>query len=451
MDICIVGGAGYVGLITSLGLAELGHSVTSVDVDEARVGRLRNADPPIHEDGILAFLRRNLDAGRLKLSTDLGGSIDGSDVVFIAVGTPSHDDGQADLSQVIQVTEEMAQFINEYKVIVVKSTVPVGTVELMLNILRRERREGDDFDVVSNPEFLREGKGLYDFFYPDRIVLGASSERARSVMRDLYGPLIDGWQGDVPGAADNPLPSKPVEVVETDLASAQMIKYASNAFLATRVSYINEIAAVCESVGADVTAVVEGMGYDERIGHNYLQPGLGFGGPCLEKDLRALIKISEGNGHEPQLLRTVLDRNQRQIGEVVARVKRLTGYLLYRKRLAVFGLSFKAGTNDVRNSLALKVIDCLEEEGATVIAHDPAAIQDTRAARPNLDCREDPYDTVDGADALLILTEWPAFRDLDYAEIARRMASPGIVDGRNLLDPKTMRSLGFRYVGIGRP
>ena len=449
MNVGVAGGAGYVGLITGLGLAEIGHHVVNVDLDADRIRMLQKGESPIYEDDIEPLLRRNLDAGRLRFSTDLHSAISDSEVVFIAVGTPSLDDGQADLSQVIQVAEEMVRYVDTYKVIVVKSTVPVGTVALVLSILRREKEEGTHFDMVSNPEFLREGKGLADFFHPDRIVIGASSERAIGIMRAVYEPIIlraehKGEDSATPKTMDQ------VPVVETDLASAEMIKYASNAFLAARISFINEIGGLCEKVGADIKDVVQGMGYDPRIGHPYLEAGLGFGGPCLEKDLRAIIKISEGAGYDPRLLRAVLERNERQVGEVVSKLKQLIGYLLYRKTVAAFGLTFKAGTNDVRNSLALKVIDRLEEEGAIVQAHDPVGVADALAMRPALRCHRDPYEAVRNAEALLVLTEWPSFGELDYKRIKAEMAAPRIVDARNLLDPGTMRDLGFSYIGIGR-
>ena len=450
MNICVVGGAGYVGLITGVGLAEIGHRVTNLDVDQDRIYKLQAGESPILEEGLEPLLKSNLDAGRLRFSTGFDAAVSSSEIVFIAVGTPSREDGQADLSQVIRVAEGMVRYIDGYKLVVVKSTVPVGTVELVLSILRRERVEGKDFDIVANPEFLREGKGLYDFFYPDRIVIGASSEKARSVMRALYEPILLGkvsW----PEGGSGPRAPVTFPVVETDLASAQMIKYASNAFLAARISFINEIAGLCEKVGTDVKEVVRGMGYDPRIGHAYLEAGLGFGGPCLEKDLSALIKIAEGNSYEPHLLKAVLERNERQVGEVIAKLKQMVGYLLYKKIVAVFGLAFKAGTNDVRNSLAPKVIDWLEKEGAVVRAHDPVAIPEARDLNPDVVYCEDPYEAVRHADALLILTEWPGFGELDYREIKSRMAFPRIVDARNLLDASELRTLGFTYVGIGRP
>ena len=450
MNVCVIGGAGYVGLITGLGLAEIGHTVVNVDVDRARIDQLTAGNSPVREDGIQAVLERNLDSRHLRFSDDLQAGVKASEIVFVAVGTPSGEDGQPDLSQIIQVAEELSLCINSYKVIVIKSTVPVGTVDLVTGLLTREKVEGQDFDIVTNPEFLREGKGLFDFFCPDRIVIGADSQRARQIIHDLYEPIVHGevtWHQD--GQIHHS--SNPVPVVDTDPASAQMIKYASNAFLAARISFINEIAGLSTKMGADVKEVELGMGYDPRIGHAYLEAGLGFGGPCLEKDLRALLKLAEGNGYDPQLLKAVLERNEKQIGEVIAKVKQQVGDILYKKVISVYGLAFKAGTNDVRNSLAVKVIERLEQEGAIVRAHDPVAIPDAQALKPRITYCQDPYDTVVGADALLILTEWASFQDLDYSVIMERMASPSIIDARNLLDIEAVRSLGFNYVGIGRP
>lgn len=449
MNICVVGGTGYVGLVTGLGFAEIGHSVINVDIDRKRIQMLQDGESPIYEEGIQDVLQRNLDAGRIRFSDNLRDSVANSEVIFIAVGTPSREDGQADLSQIIQVSEDLAGCVDSYKVIVIKSTVPVGTVELIKGMLSREKLEGQDFDIVANPEFLREGKGLYDFFYPDRIVIGVSSQRARSIMNEIYQPIV---MGEIEGSNELSKPKtwSQVPVIETDFASAQMIKYASNTFLATRISFINEIAELCEKVNADVKEVCLGMGYDPRISHNYLEAGLGFGGPCLEKDLSALLKIAEGNGYQPQLLRSVMDRNQRQISIVMGKLKEMVGYLLYKKIIAVYGLSFKAGTNDVRSSLSLKIIDQLEKEGATVRAYDPLSIEEARELKPHLEYSSDPYQTVHHADALLILTDWPQFSALDYSQIKQRMASPYIVDARNMLDSCSLKNLGFQYTGIGR-
>jgi UDPglucose 6-dehydrogenase len=444
MDVCVVGAAGYVGLITSVGLAAIGHRVVGVDVNDGAIASLQQGTSPIYEDGLAPVLEAALHSGRLRFTTDLAAGLESAQLIFVAVGTPSREDGQADLSQVIHVTERLAQYVREYVVVVVKSTVPVGTVELVRSILGREKREGEGFDIVANPEFLREGKGLVDFFHPDRIVVGASSARARAAMRALYQPILDrrvDWGR--PEAKAGPVP-----LVETDVASAQMIKYAANSFLAMRISFINEIAALCDRVGSDIREVARGLGYDPRIGPAYLQAGLGFGGPCLEKDLRALIRIAEETRYEPRFLRAILERNEQQLREVVARIKEAVGYLLYRRIVAVYGRAFKAGTNDLRNSLAMRLIADLEREGAIVRSYDPLApLSNGQGGGERV--AEDPYETVAQADALVIATDWPEFRDLDYARIRGQMAQPCIVDARNLLDAGNMRDLGFRYMGIG--
>lgn len=477
MKVCVIGGAGYVGLVTGLGLADLGHRVVNVDIDEARIARLRQGDSPIHEEGIGPVLERNLEAGRIRFTQELSDSLADSEVVFIAVGTPSQGDGQADLSAVIEVAENLLRCWNlperpqerrgpheRYRVVAVKSTVPVGAIDLVRGILCRELREGVDFDLVSNPEFLREGQGLHDFFHPDRIVVGACSDRATQTMRALYAAIIGG-----PAAASGETDAEhgqatgpAVPFVETDLASAQMIKYASNAFLAARISFINEIAWLCERLGADVKEVAGGMGLDPRIGHAYLEAGLGFGGPCLEKDLKSLIQIAEANGYEPQFLRSVLDRNERQVEEVVAKLKQMIGSLLYQRTIAVFGLAFKPNTNDIRNSASLKVIRRLKQEGATIKAHDPMVSpgaplahsesmgSDASASIDAIDTIfDDPYEAADGADAVLILTDWPQYAELDYTRIRDHMVNPCIFDARNLLDSKALGDLGYQYAGIG--
>jgi UDPglucose 6-dehydrogenase len=437
----VVGGAGYVGLVTGVGLAQIGHRVVAVDIDDERVNALNAGRSPILEDGIDLLLERNLANGRIRFTTDFDEAVTQSEFVFVAVGTPSQSDGQADLSQVIQVAEHLRNHLDAYKIVVLKSTVPVGTVELVRDILGEGKEEGRDFDIVSNPEFLREGKGVHDFFEPDRIVIGSSSASALKATRELYAPLIDGG---------NTVDHTPIPVVETDVASAQMIKYASNTFLATRISFINEVAGLCERVGADIREVSRGMGYDPRIGHAYLQAGLGFGGPCLDKDLRALIKMAETSGFEPGLLRSVLERNELQIDDVVRKVKFMIGHLLYHRTIAVFGLAFKAGTNDLRNSMAVKVVTQLRSEGATVRAHDPVDFSGAEQAGISSCYVADPYEAVRGADALMILTDWPEFSALDYGRIHDLMTSPAIVDARNLLDATEMAALGFSYNGIGR-
>jgi UDPglucose 6-dehydrogenase len=450
MNLCLVGGSGYVGFITGLGFAELGNSVLNVDIDADKVKLMNSGKSPIYEEGIDLddVLKRNLDDGRIEFTSDLEKGVKGAQVIFIAVGTPEKENGEADLSQVIGVAEDLLNYIDSYKVIVMKSTVPVGTVELVCSILKREKVEGIDFDIVANPEFLREGKGLYDFFHPSRIVIGAHSDHPRDIMRQLYAPFLSGSSYKPPTTGYRPRADTPL--VETSIASAQMIKYASNTFLATRISFINEIASICERVGADVKEVANGMGYDRRIGHDYLEAGIGFGGPCLEKDLQALIRIAENNDYVPRFLNAVQDRNEYQVRQIIAKIKELTGYLLYRKIIAIFGLAFKAGTNDVRTSLALRIIDQLQALGTVIHAHDPQAIPEAKLLKPEAKYFEDPYAAVEHADALVILTDWPEYRGLDYHRIRNLLASPNVIDGRNLLHSEAMKELGFKYIGIGR-
>ncbi len=448
MKVSIVGGAGYVGLVTGLGLTAIGHEVVSVDVDGARIENLRSGNPGIYEEGLDKLIKECVASGRIRFTTSLLEAARHGEIIFIVVGTPSRRDDQADLSEVIRVAEELVEHLDGYKIVVVKSTVPVGTAELIRTILSRRKKEGENFDIVANPEFLREGKGLLDFFDPDRIVIGASSERAKQTIRTLYDPIIR-RQVSWLGIAQRQGVNSPVPLVETDLASAQMIKYAANAFLATRISFINEIAGLCERVGADVREVTRGLAHDSRIGSDYLEAGLGFGGPCLEKDLRALVKIAEETQYTPMLLRAVLERNEEQVHEVVRKIKGLTGYLLHNRIVAIFGLAFKGGTSDIRNSLALRLIHQLEGESAIVHAYDPHARQEAHAVWPHGTYFDDPYEAVAAADVLVIATDWPEFRKLDYESVKSRMAQASIVDGRNLLDAHKMRALGFRYLGMG--
>jgi UDPglucose 6-dehydrogenase len=457
MNICIIGGSGYVGFITGLGLAELGNRVINVDIDANKISLLCRGRCHIHEEDVNLeeVLRRNLREGRIEFTTDLERGVKHAQVIFVAVGTPEKENGEANLSQVIGAAEDLSRYIDSYKVIVMKSTIPVGTVELIRDILKRDKVEGQDFDIVVNPEFLREGKGLYDFFHPTRIVIGANSERAKQILRTLYAPFINLGITPNPQVANvdtlttslRPRPDTPI--LETDIASAQMIKYASNVFLATRISFINEIASICERVHANIKEVAKGIGYDPRIGHEYLEAGIGFGGPCLEKDLKALIKIAESSGYEPQLLKAVLEKNEYQTRQAIAKLKELTGHILYRRVIAIFGLAFKAGTNDVRASLSLRIIDQLEREGAIIRAYDPLALPEAKKIKPDIEYYEDPYETVRHADALLILTDWPQFEKLDYGRIKENMASPCIIDGRNILDAQNLRKLGFKYMGVG--
>jgi UDPglucose 6-dehydrogenase len=447
MQVCVIGGGGYVGLVTGVGLAEIGHQVVNLDVSHSVISDLQDGITPIMENRLDSLVKENLRKDRIRFTTDPASAIESSNMVFIAVGTPSDSSGAADLSAIIDVATEISAHLSGYKIIVMKSTVPIGTLESVRAILSRGSTEGVDFDLVSNPEFLSEGRAFDDFFYPDRIVLGSDSPGAMSEIKDLFKPIIErDVEWPRPGSTSG---SGSVPVVETDIASAQMIKYASNAFLATRISFVNEIATMCERTGADVSEVTHGMGFDSRIGHSYLSPGIGFGGPCLEKDLSALIALAESNGYDPAFLQSVLDRNDRQVTDVVNKIRSLADVPLVGKTIAVFGLSFKAGTNDVRNSLALRVIDRLTEEGAIVKASDPVSIDEALNLRSSLQCYEDPYEAVADADVLAIFTDWPVFKELDFSRIRSLMRNPRIVDGINLLDHGELEDLKFEHIRVG--
>jgi len=449
MNICVIGGAGYVGIVTGVCLSEAGHNVIAIDVDEARIQSLQEGHCPIYEEGIEPLLQKNIQKGRLSFTTDLRPAVEASEVVFIAVGTPSGADGQEDLSQFTSVTADLAACLDSYKVLAIRSTVTLAAVDLIREVLGRKAKEGQDFDIVANPEFLREGKGVRDFLFPDRIVIGTDSERAKAKVREVYDPIVKGkvsWVGFEPDPG-RPLP---IPVIETTLPAAQMIKYASNAFLASRISFINEVAGLCEKIGADVVDVIQGMGHDPRIGHAHLSPGPGFGGPCLEKDLRALISLSENNGHQPYVLRAVLERNECQVADVVGKLQKLSGESLDGKTVAVLGLAFKADTDDTRNSPAIKAIEILRAEGALVRAHDPVATKQCLPSDPGVTFWEDPYEAVRGANGVIIMTEWPVFREMDFTRVKSEMATPCIVDSRNLLDAEQITALGFKYLGIGR-
>ena len=446
MKLTVIGGCGYVGLITGLGFAELGHDVTAVVVDQAKVNEYSNGRPLIFEEGLEVALRRSLDSARIRFTTDLASGLRDADVVFVAVGSPARRDGTADLSQIEAVARDLAQARGRGGVIAIKSTVPVGAVDLVRRALREDDCGEEDLDLVVNPEFLREGQGFHDFFHPSRIIIGGGSERARASMRLLYAPFT----GPRKTRASLPDIAHGVPLIETTIAEAQMIKYAANAFLATRISFINEIATVCEHVGADVARVIEGLGHDPRIGKSYLQPGVGFGGPCLEKDLGALVESSRRHEYKPLFLKAVLDRNEQQVRGILEKTKRLAGSALSGTPIAVFGLAFKSGTNDVRNSVSMRIVLSLLDEGAAVRAHDPVAIPEARELLPEGVVETDPYRAVRDAAALLILTGWPQYRDLDYERIGREMQNRNLLDGCNLLEPAEMKRLGFRYEGVGR-
>jgi len=425
--LCVIG-LGYVGLTTAVGFAELGHKVIGVDVDDKKIRTLNCGISPIYEVGMEQLLRKNRD--RLTFTVDLKEAVTSSSIIFVAVGTPTKDTGEADLSQIIDVAHGLSESINNYKIIVIKSTVPVGSVDLIRNILSQKRKEGKDFDLVVNPEFLREGNAIHDFFNPSRVVIGADNKQAAQVVAQLYKPL-----------------STPVLI--TSPIDAQMIKYAANAFLASRISFINEIATISERVGADIKNIIKGLSYDPRLGDGYLSPGIGFGGPCLTKDLKALIHMAQSYDYEPRFLKSILERNEEQIQSIVWKVKKALGGILYGKTIGVLGLSFKPGTKDIRNSPAVRIVKLLKQGGALIKAYDPIAMDEAKTILPDIEYCTTPYEFKD-LDLLLLLVGWEEFKQLDYRRLKKGMSTPIIIDGVNLLEPKVMKELGFTYSGVGR-
>jgi UDPglucose 6-dehydrogenase len=449
MQICVVG-SGYVGLVAGACFADLGHTVILVDNDAEKVAALKNGSVPIHEKFLPELLSRHRGK-RLSFSGDLSEAVRTSSAVFIAVGTPPTDQGDADLSYVESVAREIAGAIDGYKVVVEKSTVPVYTSNWIRTVMLRNGAEPDSFDVASNPEFLREGTAVTDFLYPDRIVLGADHNRCASLLREIYEPLTSGSYYKGEGAIPQPDRAQiPPPLIVTSAKSAELIKHASNAFLATKISFINAVASICESVGADVQQVREGIGSDTRIGLRFLNPGIGYGGSCFPKDLAAFRSVARECGYDFRLLDEVIRINEEQRHHFLRKVRSAL-WTLKGKRLGVLGLAFKGGTDDIRESPAVLLVQTLLQEGCSIAAYDPAA---TERAREVLGSRVDfcssPYDAAAAADALLILTEWDEFATLDLERLHRSLKYPMIVDGRNLYDPQTMVEHGFTYYSIGR-
>jgi UDPglucose 6-dehydrogenase len=432
MNICMIG-TGYVGLVTGACFAEFGVKVICVDQDAQKVDRLQRGEVPIYEPGLTELVKKGVREGRLSFTTDIAQGVEQSLVLFIAVGTPPRGDGSADLSAVETVAETIARHMNGYKVVVTKSTVPVGTGERLRAIIGRSQTERRDFDVASNPEFLREGAAIEDFMRPNRVVIGAESDHAIAILRDLYRPLY---------LIETP-------IVITDIPTAEMIKYASNAFLATKVSFINEIANLCERVGADVHQVARAMGLDGRIGAKFLHPGPGYGGSCFPKDVLALLSIGKRNGYEFQILQAVDEVNRRQRELMVAKIKAAVGDLAG-TTLACLGLAFKPNTDDIRDAPALTILAALQKLGATIRGYDPAAMPEAKKAIAGLvDCA-DAYDAMKGCDGVILMTEWNQFRNLDLDRVKTLLRRPIFIDLRNVYEPKRMRDLGFSYVGVGR-
>src|SRR5215471_8108587 len=449
MRIAVVG-SGYVGLVAGACFADLGHQVILVDNDTHKLRGLQSGKVPIHENFLPELLERHRGRG-LTFSGDLESAVRSSDAVFVAVGTPPTEQGDADLSFVESVARGISGSLNNYKVIVEKSTVPVYTSDWVRKIILRNGAQADTFDVASNPEFLREGTAITDFLYPDRIVLGADGERAATLLQQIYAPLTDGSYYRRPDAVPRPDHARiPPRLIVTSAKSAELIKHASNAYLATKISFINAVASICEAVGADVRQVCQGIGSDSRIGPRFLSPGIGYGGSCFPKDLMAFRSVARECGYEFRLLDEVMRINEDQRQRFLRKVRSAL-WTLRGKRLGVLGLAFKGGTDDIRESPAIMLIQSFLQEGCRVVAYDPAAMDRAREVfSSGVDFVNDPYEAANKADALLILTEWEELASLDLQRLRNTLRYPIVIDGRNLYDPQVMLANGFTYYSVGR-
>ena len=433
MKIAVVG-TGYVGLVTGTCFADSGNEVTCVDIDEVKIKALRKGNVPIYEPGLNELVVRNLDVGRLNFTTDLPAAVQPADVIYLAVGTPQGNDGAADLSALWRVGETIAQHLREDAIVVTKSTVPVGTNRRLYELLKQQT--GREVDVASNPEFLKEGAAIDDFCKPDRVVVGVLRPEVGAVLHQLYKPFL---------RTDKPF-------LVMSLESAELTKYVANALLATKISFINQMANVCERFNADINDVRRGIGHDRRIGFQFLFPGVGYGGSCFPKDVRAMINTCREIDIEPRLLEAVDWVNERQKEVMQVKIEEHFGGDLKGKQIAMWGLAFKPRTDDIRESPALVLIDRLLEQGATIVAHDPEAMDNVGAIYGDkVQLVQRPLETLDGADALAILTEWSEFRNPNFDDIKQRLKNPIIFDGRNLFDIDTMKAAGFTYYSIGRP
>ena len=428
IKVCVIG-TGYVGLVTGAVFADLGNDVICVDSDKTKIESLNAGKMTIYEPGLEEIVVRNVDDSRLSFTTDIAHGVRSAEIIFIAVGTPPGPDGEPDLSQVTEAARTIAQHLDRYKVIVNKSTVPIGTGNLVREIIETNKKSNVAFDVVSNPEFLREGSAILDTLYPDRIVIGAPSQTVAMKLIELYAPI-----------------ERPMLI--TDITSAEVIKYASNAFLATKISFINSISTLCEEAGADVSQVAKGMGYDKRIGEHFLQAGLGFGGSCFGKDVKAMVHMLSKFGCDATLLQNVLDINDAQPLRFVERLKASVGSLKGIK-VGMLGLAFKPNTDDMRDSKSIDVIKKLLAEGASVRAYDPVAMDNCRKIFPQITYCKDAYETAEESSALLLITEWDEFRTLDFDRLKTMMKRALVFDGRNIYDPTRMNRLGFEYQRIG--
>ncbi|MCF8031743.1 MAG: UDP-glucose/GDP-mannose dehydrogenase family protein [Desulfarculaceae bacterium] len=434
MNICMVG-VGYVGLVTGACFAEFGINVTCVDKVPDKIDMLKNGKVPIYEPGLEELVAKNMREGRLNFTTDLKEGLSDALVIFIAVGTPQGSDGAADLHYVEEVAKSIGQTMTDYLVVVTKSTVPVGTGQKVAAIIREHQKESIDFDVVSNPEFLREGSAIEDFMRPNRVVVGADSQKAQAIMRDLYAPLY---------LIETPF-------VITNVETAEMIKYASNAFLATKISFINEMANIAERVGADVNMVAKGMGLDRRIGPKFLHAGPGFGGSCFPKDTEAIAHIAREHGYEFKIVDAVVAVNRRQRAIMTEKILQVLGGSAEGKTVACLGLTFKPNTDDMREAPSLGILPPLMEQGAVVRAYDPAGMDEAAQMMPGLVACENAYHAAEGADCLVLMTEWNQFRNLDWDHLAGVMQDKVVVDLRNVYNPVKVREKGFAYHSVGRP
>lgn len=429
MKICVIG-TGYVGLVSGACFADLGNDVICVDKDIEKIATLKRGEMPIYEPGLEEIIHRSVKEGRLTFTTSISEGVEISDIIFIAVGTPPQDDGSADLSFVEVVARDIALNMKSYKVIVEKSTVPVETGEWVRQTIQKNNKHQVEFDVVSNPEFLREGTAIYDTMHPDRIVIGVSNPRAEEIMRELYKPFN-------------------APIIITDIKSAEIIKHASNAFLSTKISFINAVARICELAGADVLKVAEGMGYDNRIGKAFLNAGCGFGGFCFPKDLEAFIHISNKLGYNFELLKVVKKINEEQKAIMIKKIKSVL-WILKDKTIGILGLAFKPNTDDMRFAPSIDIIQQLQQEGVKIKAFDPVAMERAKHVLRDVEYCSNAYDVAKEADCLTILTEWNEFRELDMNRIKSSMKNPIIIDGRNIYEPQRMKEMGITYLGIGR-
>ncbi|MBN2454251.1 UDP-glucose/GDP-mannose dehydrogenase family protein [Candidatus Woesearchaeota archaeon] len=432
MKIAVVG-CGYVGLVTGGCLANLGNDVICVDIDDEKVDNLRKGQIPFFEPGLRDIVELNLAQRRLMFTTDMELAVQNSDVIFLAVGTPSTETGEANLSYIFSASEQIGKFMNSYKTVVIKSTVPAGTFEKVREIIKKSQKKPVGFDIVSNPEFLREGEAVNDFMVPDRVVIGVDSEKSKDIMFAIYKSIER--------------TGRPILV--TDIISSELIKVASNAMLATRISFMNELSRLCEKVGADVKLIAKGMGLDSRIGPRFLQAGLGYGGSCFPKDVKALAHTMKQHGVKSKILDAVNTVNDEQRLYVVEKIRTMLSSIKG-KKIAIWGLSFKPKTDDMREAPSITLINELQNLGAEIVAFDPVSENTANKILKKITYAETPLSALEGAHALVLVTEWDLFRELDKSRMKELMASPNIIDGRNIYDPAEMKKLGFNYTGVGR-